>query len=214
LYIETSLFFKGFRKKSVLHLGCIGETDAPLEVKIEQASQLLHHKVEAVASEVYGIDIDSEAIQLYTQKLGVKNLFIGDVEHLENVEINKKFDIILFTDLMEHISNPGLAVEGIKKFADDNTEVIISVPHSFGLPNYIRYVLGKFREGNQHVAVYNSANLKNLLERHGFRIVELITAFERLPKGIKKVFYLLPLLFLRLLPKFGGTLVVIAKLKK
>lgn len=199
--------------KKVLHLGCIGETDSDIEIKLKRAPFLLHSKVENVAGEIFGIDIDAEAIKIYISRLGKQNLFVGDVENLGNVDINRKFDIILFTDLMEHLSNPGLALEGIKRFMHDNSSIIISVPHSFGLPNYIRYLLGKFKEGNQHVATYNSANINNLLRRHGFKIIEIYTAYEKNYKGIKKFLILIPLMFLRIFPKFGGSLVVVAKLK-
>jgi len=211
---RESLIFQKVQRKMVLHLGCIGETDANAVIKLERAPYLLHHKVEKVAHEIYGIDLDSEAINLYTQKLGGKNLFVGDVEHLEKVNISKIFEIILFTDLIEHLSNPGLALEGIKRFISDKTEIIISVPHSFGLPNYIRYVLGRFKEGNQHVATYNSAHLENLLDRHGFKIVEIYSGFEKVSKGIRKIILLFPLFILKCFPKFGGTLIVIAKLKE
>jgi len=141
-------------------------------------------------------------------------LIVGNVEHLEKIKLFKKFDIILFTDLMEHLTNPGLALIGIKNFMHNNSELIISAPHSFGIPNYIRYVLGNFKEGNQHVATYNSANIKNLLDRYGFKVAEIYSAFEKEYRGITKVVCSLPIATLKLLPKYGGTLLVVAKLKR
>ena len=209
---RDSFILQKVKGRSVLHLGCIGETDSELIVKVNRAKELLHSKVKKVASEVYGIDIDAEAIAEYTNILGKKNLFVGDVEKLELVPIDKKFDIILFTDLMEHLSNPGLALEGIKRFMSDESELIVSVPHSFGLPNYIRYILGKFQEGNQHVAAYNSAHLYNLLYRHGFRITEIYSGYERVPnKVVYKILFFIGRLFLSLFPKFGGTLIIVAR---
>ncbi len=156
-YIYRNWFvLQRVQRKKVLHLGCIGETDSNLETKLKRAPFLLHHQVEKVAGETFGIDIDAEAIELYKKKLSKQKLFVGDVERLDKVELNKKFDIVLFTDLLEHLSNPGLALEGIKRFMDTKSEVIISVPHAFGLPNFLRYVFGWFKEGNQHVATYNS----------------------------------------------------------
>lgn len=213
-YISRDKFIlERVKGKTVLHLGCIGETDSDVEIKLKRAPFLLHSKVEKVAKETYGIDIDAAAIDLYRNKLNKQNLFVGDVEKLENVELNKKFDIVLFTDLLEHLSNPGLALEGIKRFITAESEVIISVPHSFGLPNFIRNLLGCSKEGNQHVANYNSANIYNLLHRHGFKIIEIYTAFEKTYTGMKKFFIIIPMMFLTIFPKFGGTLVVVAKLK-
>jgi len=209
---RDSFILEKVKGMKVLHLGCIGETDSPLEIKIEKASKLLHHKLEKIAQEVYGIDIDAEAINAYIQKLSKNNLLVGDVEHLEEVKLFKKFDVILFTDLMEHLSNPGLALEGIKRFMDNKSEVIFSVPHSFGLPNYIRYICGRFKEGNQHVANYNYANINNLLKRHGFKIIEVYTGYEKNWSGIKGIFTLIPITFMKIFPKYGGTLIVVATL--
>ncbi len=161
-----------------------------------------------------GIDLDGDAIAAYQTELGVPHLFVGDVEHLERVDLQTTVEVILLTDLLEHLSCPGLALEGVKRFMTADTELVITVPHAFGLPNTLRYALGGFREGEQHVATFNSAHLDTLLDRHGFQLTELCSGFERYPaSGWRKVLFPIPLALLRRMPRFGGTLIATATLR-
>ena len=66
-----------------------------------------------------------------------------------------KFDVIVIGDLIEHLSNPGLMLYRIKKFCDERTKIIITTPNAFGLLNFIRYSINKFKEGNEHVMSFN-----------------------------------------------------------
>ncbi len=216
-FARDPLIIKYCTDRTVLHLGCIGETDASVDQKVKTRERHLHFKVGNVARTLYGVDLDGEAISRYQKTYDSPNLYIGDVEKLEKISIKMTFDyfdIILFSDLMEHISNPGLALEGIKHFINGNSLVLISVPHSFGVLNFIRYSFGVFQEGNQHVAMYNIGGLQNILLRHGYNICNYYTCYEkRLVTITQKMIFFMPYSFLKVFPKFGGTILVIAKLK-
>ena len=57
-----------------------------------------------------GIDKDKNAIkELKTFDSGIKNIFYGDVVKEEyEIDLGKyNFDCILFTDVIEHLDNPG-----------------------------------------------------------------------------------------------------------
>ncbi len=127
----------------------------------------------------------------------------------------KTFDVVLFTNLLEHISNPGLALEGLKKFIDEDSTILITVPHAFGLLNFIWYSVGVFEERLQHVSMYNIAGLTNLLERHGYYVVRYCTCCEKRPSSImKKIIFYFAYSTLRLFPKFGGTIFIEARLRR
>ena len=202
--------------RTVMHLGCIGETDGSLNDKIKKREKLLHFKVSNIAKELYGVDLDQDVILRYQNELNVPNLFVGNVEQLDKIEIKtpfKAFDVILFCDLLEHLSNPDAALNGLKRFINENSIILISVPHAFGVLNFIRYTLDIFQEGNQHVAMYNIAGLQNLLERHGYRIVNYFTCYEkRLNTVAQKIIFYIPYIFLKMFPKFGGSILIEAKL--
>jgi SAM-dependent methyltransferase len=204
------------RGRTVLHLGCVGATDFPAEEKLQAfgAGRVLHPRLAAVSRELVGVDNDGPAVQLLRSRLGERTILIGDAEHLENLNLDRTFDIILCGDLLEHLSCPGRALEGARRFMATTSELIVSVPNSFALLANLRFTMGRFQDGAQHVATFSKFNLQTLLERHGFELKELYTAYDHpafsRPERIKLA---LGVPFFRLLPERGGTLLAIAKMQ-
>ena len=202
------------RNRNVLHLGFIGETDASLDQKVEaiKDAQTLHSQVLKVASTVAGIDRNERAIEMIRSKVGWNNLYAADVEHLERLDLKGTFDVVLFGNLVEHLSCPGLALNGIHRFMNENSEMIISTPNSFGLLSNLRFTLGRFREGEEHVTSYSKFTLQSLLERHGFAITELLTCYDKPPLEWKrKLQFSLGVPFFKMMPERGGTLLAVCK---
>ena len=211
------LILRRCTKRTVLHLGCIGETDRTRREKLEalQSGLALHPHLMKVAAEVIGIDLDAESIELAKLHLGVPGLFVGDVEHLEKISLDRTFDVILFGDLIEHLSCPGMAFDGIRRFMSINSELIISTPNAFSLPANIKFSLGCWREGDEHVAAYSAFTLPTALERNGFRLTELFTCFDRPPQTLKRrILFSLGVPLFRMMPDRGGTLLAIARMAR
>lgn len=94
------------KDKKVLHLGCV---DEGLTIERFKKDQLMHLKLMKVAKEVIGIDVSKEGIK-FLQEEGINNIIYGDVEHLDSIKKlqEEKFDIILASEILEHLNNPGL----------------------------------------------------------------------------------------------------------
>jgi hypothetical protein len=200
--------------KTVFHLGCIGETDGTLEDKVRAflTGRALHPNLMKVASEVVGIDLNKEAVQCVGNAAGTDNLFVGDVEHLEQVNLDRTFDVIIFGDLIEHLSCPGLALNGLRRFMSAESELVISTPNAFSLPANIRFSLGRHSEGAEHVAGYSRFTLQNVLARHGFRVTEFLTCFDRPASSRTGRTKIAGGSFLfRLMPERGGTLMAVCQ---
>jgi 2-polyprenyl-3-methyl-5-hydroxy-6-metoxy-1,4-benzoquinol methylase len=76
----------------------------------------------------------------------------GNVEHLEDmVPELRGFDVVVAGDIIEHLSNPGLMLDGIRSRLATNGRVIISTPNAFGVASWLRVLTGRFKEGAQHV---------------------------------------------------------------
>lgn len=58
-----------------------------------------------------------------------KNIIIGDIEELET---NEKYDIIICTEVLEHLKNPVSTIKKMKNIA--NKYIVISIPHD---PQYM-----------------------------------------------------------------------------
>jgi len=204
------------RGRRVLHLGCIGETDTSPEEKLNAyaAGRVLHPHLAAVCRELVGIDIDVAAVELRRSRLGERSILRADAEDLKSVGLDGTFDIILCGDILEHLSCPGRALEGVRCFMGPTSELIVSVPNSFALLANLRFTMGRFKDGAQHVASFSKFNLQTLLERHGFELKELYTAYNRPPTSrTSRIKVALEIGLFKLLPERGGTLLCTATRK-
>jgi 2-polyprenyl-3-methyl-5-hydroxy-6-metoxy-1,4-benzoquinol methylase len=202
------------RGKRVLHIGC---SSAPYtEERIAKGTHL-HQRLMAVASELYGIDLSREGLEIMEGSLRCGNLFLGDAERLGDISLSKSdFDVILAGDILEHLNNPGLFIEGVTRFMSSYTQFIISTNNAFSLANFVRLLAGGFHEGTGHVIVNSPATLSNLLDRHHLQALEILTAYQRKPPArmLPALVFGLGKTFLTRFPAVGGTLIVVAQLAK
>jgi len=161
------------RGKKVLHLGC---TNHPYTEDAIANNMLLHFDLEKIAKVIYGFDYDQAGIDLLT-KAGSKQLFKADLEHLESVPIDETFDIIIGGEMIEHLSNPGLFLMGIRRFMTQDTKLIITTVNAYCAMRFLIYGLrGKGGKNEpvhpDHVSYYSYRTLNLILERQGLRVSE------------------------------------------
>lgn len=159
--------------KKVLHLGCV---DEGLTAERLNCGELLHFKLINVATEVWGVDISKEGI-LLLQEHGANNLVWGDIEQIDKIEELKghDFDIILLTEVLEHLNNPGLFLQGVKKLFDPNTIMIITVPNGLRLTGLIRQIKGYEFVHPDHNYWFSYKTVNTLMEKNGYYIEEMLT---------------------------------------
>ncbi len=126
--------------------------------------------------------------------------------------MSEKFDVVLAGDLLEHITCPGLMLNGIRRFLAVDGLVVMSTNNAFGLHFQIKRWLGIYKEHFEHVAFFSPETLRNLFERHRYEIVEMYGAYTVPPYSLKQkiLFYLGSPLF-KLFPVLAGTLIVVAR---
>jgi 2-polyprenyl-3-methyl-5-hydroxy-6-metoxy-1,4-benzoquinol methylase len=194
--------------RSVLHLGCVGDPDLAAGELADAYRCGLHARLTAVATTV-GVDRNAEALQRWRQDHGVDNTITGDVEDLSELPLGTTFDLIVAADLIEHLSNPGRLLDGIRALCERDTEVVITTPNAFGAANYLRYLRGTFADGEEHVAMFNPVNIVTLLERHRFRVERLATCHQA--SAVDSRVFRIGAPLLGRFPKLGGTLFVVAR---
>lgn len=197
--------------RRVLHLGCVGHTDLPLERKIALAGETLHASLVKVCKSVLGVDLDKQAIEGLKAAGTFSNLVVGDACQLDPDQIGDDWDLIVVGDLIEHVSNPGGLLDSIKSVMNSETRLLITTPNSFSLPATIRHAVGTFREGNEHVLSFNYINIQQLLERHGLEAESLGTCYQHLARS--SAFFSIGKAIFGFFPRFGGTLFITAKPK-
>lgn len=208
-YVDReSAIFELCQGRKVLHLGCVGFTDLDLNGRVAMAQRSLHWKLSRIA-DVVGIDSAEEVVREYARQGVFTNIRVGDATRLGELSLRAEFDVILAGDILEHVSNPGCMLDGIRGLCHSGTRLVLTTPHAFGLPNYLRFVAGRFAEGAEHVMTFNMQNLQHLLARHGFKIEKAQTCYQEHARA-SRVLFRMGSAFLRRFPKLGGTLFVVA----
>jgi len=202
------------RGKRVLHLGCVGFTDCHSQAKVENARLSLHHQLTEV-SDCVGVDLDRTTVEKL-QSMGIfHNLRVGNVERLQELEGQlAPFDLVVAGDIIEHLSNPGMMLDGVQRFLKPDGQLIVSTPNAMGLPAHLRHCVGRFREGSQHVLCFNALTLAQLLERHGYEVAEAHSCHHRQARASSGLLFKLGCSFFRAFPKFGGTLIFAATTRR
>jgi SAM-dependent methyltransferase len=90
--------------------------------------------------EYWGIDFDDKAIEI-ARKRGAR--IIKCHLDVDDLPISDKFDIIICTEVLEHLINPVNMVENIKKLTKDGGIVLISLPNENTVYHRIMSLLGK-----------------------------------------------------------------------
>lgn len=123
---------------------------------------------------ITGIDISEKAIgecKKSAEVLGLKNkteFLSGD---FQTKAIPQKFDLIIFTEVIEHLENDTLALKKIHGLLNPNGILILSTP-SQNAPLYKLGILKKFDREVGHLRRYKLDELMKLMKDQGFKIVE------------------------------------------
>lgn len=128
--------------------------------------------------ETHGIDPSEEALKYCAFKgLSVKKSSAEEIDFPEN-----SFDIVFALDVLEHLENPELAVEEIRRVLKKNGVFIMTVPAHQWLWSY-------HDEALHHQKRYNKKDIINLLDKK-FEIVKIswIHGFILLPAIILRFF--------------------------
>jgi SAM-dependent methyltransferase len=157
--------------KRVLHLGC---TNYPYTEESIKNKMLLHTELEAVAADIWGIDADRAGIDILTGH-GSDQIIFGDLEHLEKVDLHQTFDVIVAGEMIEHLNNPGLFFNGIRRFMHKGTRLVVTTINAYCGMRFLWYGLRGKRGRMEfvhpdHVTYYSYSTLKVLLERHELQL--------------------------------------------
>ena len=158
--------------KSVLHLGCV---DSGLVLDRFKRGELMHQKLSNVATELWGVDIDAEGISYLSSK-GFDNLIADDICDLDRIEVLQKqsFDVIVASEIIEHLENPGLFLNSVKRLmAPEKTELIVTIPNAFRIDTLIWLFRGIEYVHPDHNYWFSYHTATNLLRKSYFEISEV-----------------------------------------
>ncbi|MBA7657757.1 Ubiquinone biosynthesis O-methyltransferase [subsurface metagenome] len=195
------------KDKRVLHLGCV---DYPLLYYRIKSGTWLHGKIMQAAKKVIGIDNAKNEVEILKEKYNIDNIFYGDVEKLIEYDF-LPFNIVIAGEIIEHLSNPGLFLDTIKRFLLPDGILIITTVNAFCLRRIIRIPLGIESVHPDHKYYFSHSTLSTLLKKHDYTVQERYS--YRLPKRSPWIAYYIELLGSIISPNLTEGIVYIVKKK-
>ena len=138
--------------KRVFHIGC--------------ADGDLHTRILRVAVDVWGVD---------RKETNRPQVLCADVEQGGWIP-EKEFDVVVAGEIVEHLSNPGLFFEKLKRFT---CPIIITVPNAYCGGRFVTLAKHGYECVHpEHVCWHSYYTLKALVERCGFEVVDAMRCFK------------------------------------
>jgi len=120
---------------------------------------------------VLGVDISETALSKASEK-GIKTIKSDLNYGLPPLEGD--FDVIILTEVVEHLVNPEKLIDDVVSIMGDDTLLVLSVPNTMNLMNRILFFLGRcvditdrsHREGkffSEHLHIFSKKKLENML---------------------------------------------------
>jgi len=129
---------------------------------------------------VWGIDWSKDTIEVNNQRL---DKYINeDITNFEKVRKSlgkRKFDVIVFADVLEHIYDPIGTLKFYLDFLKPDGKIYISVPNFVVFNTRLQLLFGNFNywlAGTQektHVRIFTQNNLKKLVKESGLQLEKL-----------------------------------------
>ncbi|MGD1275965.1 MAG: class I SAM-dependent methyltransferase [Tepidisphaeraceae bacterium] len=157
------------RTGAVLDLGCVdSRIDRGSAADRIAKPNLLFKRISEINPDVVGLDIDADGIKLL-QEMGFKAV----CGNAETVDLQRKFDVIVAGEIIEHLENPGLFLRNMLRHLSGDGVLIISTPNPF----YSGFTWKIWRYGRpmiheEHMGWQDPTTMDQLLRRTGFEPFE------------------------------------------
>lgn len=156
------------RGKSVLHLGCV---DTGFSQEKFEAGLFLHARLHNVTKKLWGVDIDRAGLD-WMRSQGWQNLYELDIEHLDAEPriISEPFELLVLTEVIEHLDNPGRFLEALRPMFHAQTELLVTTPNATSLGNIITNLRHTETVHPDHNFWFSYHTLRGLLNKYGYQI--------------------------------------------
>lgn len=145
--------------KNILDIGCGTGTK-------------LYELINPVCEDITGIDVSSDSIKICNRH-SFGQWLIDDIED-KKIKLDRKFDTIISSDVIEHLVNPDNLLSYIREFSNSDTFIILSTPER-------DLERGKMSNGppanKTHVREWNKMEFNKYIKSRGFDIIDHFLTF-------------------------------------
>ena len=129
---------------------------------------VLAQLVQPIVKEYIGLELSKHA-SMYSRKNLKLNII--NKSFIEYSKSDKKFDIILMTDVIEHVDDPFILLSLIEKKLKKNGKLILS---TFNFDSFFAFITGKYYPWiiPMHKYYFSSDTLSNILKKNNLDLIE------------------------------------------
>jgi 2-polyprenyl-3-methyl-5-hydroxy-6-metoxy-1,4-benzoquinol methylase len=126
---------------------------------------------------LYGIEHAKEASQSSQKILKLLQFNIEDMALIKLKLKTQKFDVIIFSDVLEHLYDPVGIIKFYQSLLKQDGTIIVTVPNISNIFNRISFLFGYFNYSETgvmdktHIRFFNRKNLKQLAKESDLKIV-------------------------------------------
>ena len=157
--------------KQILH---IGFSDFPFTEEKMNNQSLLHIQLKKNSKSLLGLDNDKNAIEQYTALTNDNNVVYGDItKEYPQQAIAFKPDIILLSEVLEHLSEPYKAIDILYNSFSDETIILVTVPNYVALDSIVSSICKTEAIHPHHHWYFSPYTLRKLFDEKRFKLIEL-----------------------------------------
>lgn len=124
-----------------------------------------------------GVDINKNALS--KAKMFYRSTFLRDLYKPSLKIKNKKYDYIIFSDILEHLPRPDLLLKDSKKYLNKNGKIIVSIPNIARLEIRIKLFFGIFNYSpgilsQDHLRFFTKKSAIDMLINCGYKVTMTI----------------------------------------
>jgi len=127
---------------------------------------------------IVGIEIDETSAEVARKYCD--EVIVADVEEIKELHFQEKFfDVMIFSDALEHLKRPDSVLITFKKYLNPEGFAIASIPNIARLEFRIKLLLGKFNYEESgilsrgHLRFFTLKTAKELFESSGYKIAKI-----------------------------------------
>lgn len=134
-----------------------------------------------------GVELSRKAYDYAKNKnLNVHNCFLSEIEN------SIKYDIFTLFGVLEHLPNPFMIFDDIKKKANNGALVLAIVPNAYSLYHMFLQEKSVSFDGRNHLLYFSEKTLKSIFEQSGFEVIHLDTVLTGIDNIKKQIQWLDP----------------------
>ena len=209
--IRSEHVMRIIKGKSILHIGVGGATyDPALREKFLAAdiSSWFHSKIATEARHITTLEIDQENIDKYSQH--IPGVYIkGDITDTDVLKKFRgiKFELIVFTEILEHLNNFHNAFLSIQGLLAPGGKVVITTPNAFSIFLFFKMLWWNETCHSEHTSYFSYVTIKRLLSLNDFQVESFMYCYD-LPKAT--IWRAVKYIQAKILPQYSQGIFVVA----